>query len=96
MGENPEWENRVCGKRKEQLVRGRPGENELVVCGFMEEDLGSSSFLVFLFFWMRSGCFCEQRGFAVSHRGVSKNKRAFAKRRSYLVSNELFPEKSKN
>lgn len=39
--ENPEWENRVCGKRKEQLARQKPGGNELVVCGFLEEDLGS-------------------------------------------------------
>lgn len=34
-------ENIVCGKRKEWLERERPGGNELVVRGFMEEDLGS-------------------------------------------------------
>lgn len=35
------WENIVCGKRKERLERERPGGNELVVRGLMEEDLGS-------------------------------------------------------
>lgn len=74
MGENPEWENSVCGKRKEQLARGRPGENELVVCGFMEEDLGSSSFF-FFFFGSGVVVFVNKGGFAVSHRGVSKTRK---------------------
>lgn len=66
MGERSVWK-----KKRAASERERPGENELVVCGFMEEDLGSSLFLIF---WS-GGCFCVRRGFAVSHRGVSKTRK---------------------
>lgn len=90
MGENPEWENRVCGKRKEWLARERPGGNELVVCGFMEEDLGSS---------FGGGVVFVYRGglrLATEDRMSIKNKKAFEMRCSYFVINNLrnlFPDK---
>lgn len=65
MGEIPEWENRVYGKRKERLAREGPGGNELVVVqGSWRKTSVQQSLKII--FWV---CFCVQRGFVVSHRG---------------------------
>lgn len=65
MGENPEWENRVYGKRKERLAREGPGGNELVVVRGFYGRRPKFSRIENHFL----GLFCVHRGFEVSRGG---------------------------